>query len=207
MEYIKVNDTAIGIKQIASGLYLKNICYLCRKHFKENEEIVIIVCPSGLRKQFPEFRRNQLAHQDELMQYVNSATTVEELFAMLTESKKPKKETLTKEQVARIDIFIQAAYNIGYKDATKKKDGSVSCKKYGSSDTIVYNVYTDGIDFRNRRRRQLGDGFAERAIIARAFNEFHNLLGDGKHDDYNALKEFGECLGKAVEVTNRMMGG
>ena len=41
----------------------------------------------------------------------------------------------------------------------------------------------------------------------KAFNEFHRLLGDGKHDDYNALKAFSDCLSGAIERTNKIMGG
>lgn len=207
MDYIKIKDKAVGFKQIASGLWLKNICYLCRKHLQEDDEIVVVVCPSELRKQFPDFKKNQLIHLDELMQYVEKSETAEELFTLLTTSKKPKKEVLTDEQISRINTFIEAAYNIGYKDATKKKDGSVSCKKYGSSDTLIYNVYTDGIDFKNRRRRQFGDGFTERAILAKAFNEFHKLLGDGKYDDYDPIKALGDCFNRAIETTNKIMGG
>lgn len=207
MEYIKINDKPIAFQQIAGGLWTEKTCYICRKHFQDGEKIAVIVCPSELRKQFPAFKKNQVVHLAELRDYIESVKTVEELFIVLSNAKRPKKEVLTKEQDKILDTFINAAYNIGYKDASKKKDGSVSCKKYGSSDTLIYNVYSDRIEFRNRRRRQFGDGFTERSILAKAFNEFHKLLGDGKHDDYDPLKAFSECLSGAIETTNRIMGG
>lgn len=207
MSHIKIGDKAIGIKQVASRVWLDRTCFLCGKHFREEEKFAIVICPSELRKQFPKFQRNQLIHLNELNAYIAECETAEELFEKLSSAKKPKKETITKEQDERLDTFIRAAYNIGYKYAANKKDGSVSCKKNGSSDTLIYSVYTDRIEFRNRRRRQLGDGFIERGVIAKAYNEFHNLLGDGKHDDYDPLKAFSECFNSAVETTNKIMGG
>ena len=143
MDYIKINDKPIAFQQAAGGLWLNETCYLCRKHFQNGEKIAVIVCPSELRNQFPIFRKNKVVHLAELMDYIESVETIEDLFIALSSAKKPKKEVLTKEQDTILDTFVNAAYNIGYKDAKKKKDGTVSCKKYGSSDTLIYNVYTD----------------------------------------------------------------
>lgn len=149
-------------------------------------------------------KSNQVVHLDELKKFSKDMTNVKEVVDAM-EKHKVKKENLTKEQDALMNVFIKAAYAYDFKDATKKKDGIVVCKKYGSSDTIQYNVYTDTIEYYNRRKKALFDGFVERQIETDVYNKFHELLKDNKHSDYDALKSLGECVSNAIKTTNEMM--
>ena len=64
----------------------------------------------------------------------------------------------------------------------------IKCKKCGTSIYVEYNVYADHIDLDYRGKRGMFDGFYTRQIIANIYNKMHEILGDGKYDDYSAAK-------------------
>lgn len=205
-EYFKIGDVNFAMEVKASKAWCSKVCYFCGKHIKENDEIALVVVPSNLRfnGEYKKMKSNQVVHLDELKKFSKDMTNVKEVVDAM-EKHKVKKENLTKEQDALMNVFIKASYAYDFKDATKKKDGIVVCKKYGSSDTIQYNVYTDTIEYYNRRKRELFDSFIEKQIVTNIYNKFHELLNDNKHSDYNALKSLGECVSNAIKTTNEMM--
>lgn len=88
----------------------------------------------------------------------------------------------------------------------RKKMEQFVCKKYGASDSIEYNVYTDTISYYNRRKKTLFDGFVERQIETNVYNKFHELLKDNKHSDYDALKTIGNCFEQVSKIMNNQKG-
>lgn len=206
MEYIKIGDKSIGFKSKAGNEWCKETCYICGKHFQKGEELVVVICPYEFKLKYKNLNRNKIVHVDEVNELINKSTTFEEFWDYFGNIKKPRKEKLTEEQEKRIEIFIDAAYNKGYRYSTKKSNGTVSCKKNGSSDRVEYNVYSDNISYFNKRKKGFGDVFVERGFVTQVYNEFHRLLNDGKRDDYDAIKAFSNCLNSAIETTNRIMG-
>lgn len=208
MEYVKFQDKNFALKQKVSGLWKEKTCYLCGKHLKDNESIALIVLPSDIRfsGKYKKMRNNQVVHTKELENLIASASTMEEV-ADILEKSSAKTENLTEEEKEKIQIFINAAYTCGFKDVTKNSKGVVEIKKYGTSDKIRYNVYSDDISYHNKRKKQLFDSFLERQQVTDVYNAFHKLLGDNKSSDYDAISEISECFSKAVETTNKIMGG
>lgn len=204
--YLKFEDECVGIQCVANKSWLTKTCYCCGKHFQKNEELVILICPYEMRDTYKKFMNNQVAHLDEVENVINNSTSFENFWENMNNFKKAKTEKMSEEQEKRIDIFINAAYNRGYRKAVKKANGTVSCTKSGTSDRVEYNVFSDGIEYFNRRKRCLGDSFVACDIVAGIYNEFHRLLNDGKHDDYNGLESFVNCFNHAVDTVNEMMG-
>lgn len=201
-EFFKIGDKNLAMKIKANKSWGSKTCYFCGKHIKENEDIALVVVPSDIRfTEYKKMRNNQVVHLNELVDFSKNMTTIKEVVDAM-EKHKVKKETLTKEQENLMDVFIEAAYFYDFKVATKKKDGIVVCKKYGASDSIEYNVYTDTISYYNRRKKALFDGFVERQIETDVYNKFHELLKDNKHSDYDALKTIGNCFEQVSKIMN-----
>lgn len=196
----------VGRVHDTGGLWKEKVCYICGEHFKDNEKLVILIPSSEVRKNLKKIRGNVVAYLTYVEEWCKNVNTVEEFWQKLDSHKTPKIK-LTIEQEQKIEIFIKAAYNCGYRNSTKKRDGSVVCKQNGTSDVVKYNVHSDMISYDNRRKRQLFDSFIENQKTTNIYNEFHKLLNDGQHSDYNALEAFSECMNKAIKTTNDIMGG
>lgn len=195
----------VGIIQNTGGLWKEKTCYLTGEHFKDGEQLVILVPSSEMRKKLKKIKGNLVAYLTKVEEICANVETVEEFWLYLDTYKTPK-IALTQEQETKIDIFIKAAYNCDFKDASKKKDGTVVCKQYGTSDSVKYNVHSGSITYHNRRRRKLFDSFIEKQIVTNVYNEFHKLLKDGEHSDYNAIEAFSDCMDKVIKTTNDIMG-
>lgn len=200
-EYVKIGNQNFAMKMKATCHWGNKTCYFCGKHFKTDEEISLIVLPSDIRFNggYKKMKDNQVVHTSELESFIENMTTIKEV-ADAMEKHKVKKETLSEELEKRMETFVCAASKCGFSDFIKKKDGTVICKKYGSSDTIRYNVYTDIIEYHNKRKKALFDGFLGRQIETNVYNKFHELLGDNKHSDYDALTSIGECISTANKI-------
>ena len=105
----------------------------------------------------------------------------------------PKKAEFTAEEKAKIDAFRSACHHYSFWNDVEKPYG-LKCQKRGSSLYVEYNVYADsiGIDFRGKRG--LFDTFYEKQIVTNIYNKMHEILGDGKHDDYSATKTINDIL-------------
>ena len=200
----------IDIKEVGriyetGGLWKEKTCYISGEHFKDGEKLVILIPSMEIRKNLKKIKGNVVAYLCYVEEWCQEVNSIEEFWEKMDSHKTPKFK-LTKEQLEKIEIFVKAAYNCGYKKSTKKKNGSVVCTKNGTSDKVTYNVYSDNISYENRRKRQLFDSFIENQKITNVYNEFHKLLNDDKHSDYNAINAFSECMDAAIKTTNDIMG-
>lgn len=181
-------------------------CALCGRHFAADESVALIVPPRAAREKYPRrLKNNLIAHANEFGVIVNACSTPEQVWDTLGKSKKPKKMQMTEEQKRRCDAFESAVRGMGYY-LVSKTDSRVKCKKHGSTDTLEYSPYSDVIEYSNKRKRALFDGLVEREIVAQAYNRFHEILGDGKHDDYSALQAYNNVMTETIKTANKIMG-
>lgn len=206
-EYVICEGKEFAIKIKSSKHWGSKICYLCGKHIKENDDIALIVLPSDIRfnSGYKKMEDNQVVHLDEIEEFIKDKSSIKEVADAL-EKHKVKKEILTEKEKEKMKIFVDAAYDLGYHSSTTKSNGIVVCKKNGTSDKVMYNVYTDIIEYSNNRKGYLFDSFIEKQIITDVYNKFHKLLGDNLNLDYNALDSINKCLSEAIDTTNKIMG-
>lgn len=207
MEENKDNSGSIQIPQIAriikAGKMMNaKTCYLCGKHFRNGDSIALIIPPMEIRRneEYKRVKTNLIMHADEMEDLVHGCS-IPDAFNRLEHAKKPKKEKPGEEEKRKIQAFIDAAYKCGFRKTVKNNaNGDVACKENGSSNTVFYNVYSDVIEFYNRRKKGLFDGLADRQIEANVYNAFHKILEDGMHDDYDAVKTLSSCLNRAASA-------
>jgi hypothetical protein len=52
----------------------------------------------------------------------------------------------------------------------------------------------------------LFDSFYTREIVAKVFNKMHEILGDGRHDDYSAAASIQKVTDEATKIMSEVMG-
>lgn len=197
----------VDIKSVArlmkSGTgWSERTCFICGRHFTPSDTIALVVVYGPqyeICKQYSRLKTNQVMHADELQQICNISNTVEDVYRMLANAPQPKRQQMTEEQKREVKLFEEAAIKCGFKDVTEKNNGC-RCKMYGSTDIVEYNVFSGRIRYNNKRRRQLFDRLAERQIVANVYNKFHELLGDGKYDDFTMAKAIADVNQKVAET-------
>lgn len=187
----------------ASNNWCDRKCYICGEYFQEGDKIAFIVPTYEYKKLFPALGLNVVAHSSEIDIVKSHCESEDKFLEALGLHKTPRKpNTLNKEQLKHIEEFIQACRQYRFYESTRTKNG-VKCKLHGSSDTLEYNARTDKIHHSSKRRsRGLFDGLFIQQLITNVWNEMHKLLGDGKHDDYNARN----IIQSAVDKINEMLG-
>lgn len=159
-------------------------CPLCGQYLRQQEESYIIFPPHNVRTH-KKLNRNFLVHCDEWDLFCEGITDDTALASKFIAHKMPRVKPLSNEEQCKLDAFIQACINKGFPIIYRKPYGA-HCKRVGSSIYVQYNVFSDKIRIEHRGKRGLFDGFFEREIIAKIYNEMHTILGDEKVDDYNA---------------------
>lgn len=122
--------------------------------------------------------------------------------ALATKLKKhriPSVKPLTEEQKREVEAFEKAAAAYGYWTITKPRNGCIKATKNGTTCSVLYNTYSGVIKYEDRRKSELLKSLFDRQIETNIFNKMHEILGDGKRDDYSAL---GTIAG-VVEETNK----
>lgn len=175
-------------------------CMLCGRYFNEGDMGVLIVPTSDIRDRIS---RNLIVHSEELKKVQVECGSEEELINKLSKWKMPRVRVVYSEKELRIaDAFQEASSACGFRDIKEVKNkGIIRCKKFGSSDLVELNIRTGRIRFDTRKKGQLLSGFAERQLIANIRNKMHEILGDGLHDDYDAMKE----IAGVFDRVNNMM--
>lgn len=190
-------------KMISSGGWLNRECFLCGKHFKQDDQIVLIVPHIEYKADYPRLRCNAVVHLDEWEEFKqNNGMTTHNVLKALGNTKKPKKEKLTEIQQLHIQQFKEAASRCGFRESSKTNNGA-KAKLSGRSDILEYNVYTDTISYSCRRKQGIFDGFIQKEIVTKAWNLMHEIRGDNQKSDYSAL----ETINKVIKTTNEIMKG
>ena len=165
----------------------KTKCPICGQYFKRGEKGACIVPPMEIRSKYKKLSQNLIVHLDHWEVFCQGIATETELAEKIQKHKTPKKASFTEDEQKKISAFQSACREYGFWEITEKPYG-VKCKKCGTSIYVEYNVYADHIDLDYRGKRGMFDGFYSRQIIANIYNKMHEVLGDGKHDDYSAAK-------------------
>jgi hypothetical protein len=195
----------IGRITTANTLFCEKTCHICGRYFRKGEKAAFIVPAMEYRKKHPELSDNKFIHVDEFNEFVKDVDDLDAFYEKLA-SQKAKKEKLSEENHQKLETFIDAAYNCGYRYPTKiTSKGTVKCKINGKSDYVTYNVYADHIEYGDNRKGFLFDSIIAAQKVAKVYNEFHALLGDGLHDDFDALKTIGEVINDAHKTVDSML--
>lgn len=175
-------------------------CPICGQYFKKGEKACVVVQPIEVRKMHKKFNQNWIVHRREWEAFCEDVNSDEELANKLIKYKTPRVEPFTENEIKHINAFVSACRLYGFFVEYDKAYGK-KCQQRGSSIYLEYNVFTDKIDIGHRGKRGLFDSFYERQIIANVYNKMHEILNDGKHDDYSASKTI---AGIADEVNKSM---
>jgi len=178
-------------------------CGLCKTFFRPNEKFYIIVIPSALRGSHARLKENMFVHVDEWEEICTGVTTDEELAAKIIAAKFPKRNELTQDESDHLEAFKEACTAHGFRMEVSKPYG-VRMKKRGTSMYLDYNVYMDTISFDHRGQHGLFDSFYERQIIANIYNKMHELLSDGKHDDYDYKDSINKVAAEVGKTMNEI---
>ena len=109
------------------------------------------------------------------------------------------------EEEAAMSAFVSACHTMGFWGARELPYGR-RCNRQGTG-YLEYNAYTDTIDFVSRVRKPgLFDSFYTREIVAKVFNKMHEILGDGRHDDYSAAASIQKVTDEATKIMSEVMG-
>lgn len=173
-------------------------CAICGQYFRKGEKVSIIMCP----EEFVHLRVNRkMVHLDEWNAYGIDVHSDLDLAEKLLSHRQPRVKSLTADETARINAFVQAAMQLGYTREYRTSCGR-KCKKPGTSITIEYNVYLDTIRISSRGKEGLFDGFYKRELIAQVFNKMHEILGDNQRDNYTAQAS----MTQVFDDVKKMMG-
>lgn len=180
-------------------------CPLCGQYFKKGEKAIVIVPPMEVRGLSPKLRQNMMVHRVEWEQLTNGVTSDEEMTTAFLKHKTPRQKPFTKEEEAAMAAFVSACHTFGFWGARELPYGR-RCNRQGTG-YLEYNAYTDTIDFVSRVRKPgLFDSFYAREIVAKVFNKMHDILGDGRHDDYSANNAIQQVTSEANKLVADIFG-
>ena len=187
----------------ASISWADKVCYLCGAHFRTGDQIVLVVPPFEYKREFKRLQHNVVVHLDEWLEFKRlNGNSMDPVLRALGDARKPKKAALSEEQQLYINQFISAAYDCGYRDSSKTRNGA-KAKIFNSSDVLEYNVYTDSVTHRCRRKRQMFDSLGYHQAEVNVWNKMHELRGDGKRDNYKALDVICEAMERANSIIDK----
>ncbi len=180
-------------------------CPLCGQYFRKSEKCIAIVPPMTVRNMGTKLQKNMMVHKAEWEALVGSTTDDVEMAEKVLKHKTPRKMPFTREEEAAMSAFVSACHTAGFWGARELPYGR-RCNRQGTG-YLEYNVYTDSIDFVSRvRKRGMFDTFYEREIVAKVFNKMHEILGDGRHDDYSAAQSIQNVQDEANRLMTNIFG-
>ena len=170
------------------------------QYFKNNEPVVTIITCGEAAKQYHNVVISKTAFDMLNASYINDKNLLEAIWSHKMPSLKFSDEELT-----RKEAFTKAAYNMGYIRTTYKA-GILKCYKPRTTCVLSFNIQTENIQYDDKRKKGLFDGMFDKQVVTNVYNEYHKLLEDGKHDDYNAVNAMNKCISTAIEETEEIMG-
>lgn len=179
-------------------------CPICGQYFKKGEKGCVIVPPMEVRTQHKKLQQNMIVHLSEWEAFCEGITTEEELVQKFIKHRTPKKQEFTENEKERISAFRSACVAYRFYEEFEKPYG-LKCKLRGSSICVEYNVYSDTIDIDYRGRKGMFDGFYTRQIVTNIYNKMHEILGDGKKDDYNVDKTINSVFEEAKKIAGEFI--
>jgi hypothetical protein len=174
-------------------------CPLCGQYFKKGEKAIVIVPPMSVRNLSKKLQQNMMVHRAEWEALSAGITNDNDMANAFIKHKTPRKAPFTKEEEAAMSAFVSACHTYGFWGARELPYGR-RCNRQGTG-YLEYNAYTDTIDFVSRVRKPgLFDAFYEREIAAKVFNKMHDILGDGRHDEYSANNAIQKVTDEAAKM-------
>ena len=180
-------------------------CPLCGQYFKKGEKAIVIVPPMAVRSLNKRLSQNMMVHRAEWEELSAGITDDNAMADAFLKHKTPRKAPFTREEEAAMSAFVSACHTMGFWGARELPYGR-RCNRQGTG-YLEYNAYTDTIDFVSRVRKPgLFDSFYTREIVAKVFNKMHEILGDGRHDDYSAAASIQKVTDEATKIMSEVMG-
>ena len=173
-------------------------CFVCGSFFRKNEDYYIIIIPSNLRGTHKKLNSNFVVHTKDWEDFCKDVKTEEELANKIISHKTPKKISFTQEEENNLFAFKDACKFFGFNSEVKKSYG-IKMRKSGTSFSLEYNPYTDNIALYHRAKRGLFDSLFEKQICVDIYNKMHEILGDGKHNNFSAEDSFNKICADVAE--------
>lgn len=176
-------------------------CPICGQYFKADEKYYIIVCNS-----IPEARDRQLGnamvHTECWQKFCVGIESNDSLAQKLKKHRTPKSDPFTDEQMKSIEAFKTAAKSYGFIVMNWTREHCLKATRRGTTSSVVYNPYSGNIYYKDRCKDTLFKDMFDRQVAVNVYNKMHELLRDGKRDDYSALKIVSDAVKAANEVFN-----
>lgn len=185
----------------ASGGWQDRRCHICGQYFKIGERISIILPHLSYKKLYKKLSGNVVAHEAEISELKKRSLNDNMFLITLGNHHTPRADGFDAKLLKLLECFEQACREYGYYKSRDTDNGMV-CKKRGFSDTVEYNVRTDRITYRNRRKKGLLDGLLMRQIEANIYNKLHEKYGDNKIDNYNVDKIVNTAIKRVDDMFN-----
>ena len=180
------NQEGPRIFRMTGGLIEPRRCKCCGQYMLKGEEYYIVVCNA-----IPEARsqglENLMAHTECWNKFCEGIDNNLVLATKLKKHRIPSARPLTEEQQKGVEAFEKASSSYGYCTISKTRDGCIKAIKNGTTCYILYNPYSGIIKYGDRKKNELLKTLLDRQIETNIYNKMHEILGDGKHDDYSAL--------------------
>lgn len=198
-------DSNGTVRQFAPRTDSPKRCPICGQYFKKGEKGCVIVPPMDVRRSNKRLSQNLIVHYDEWVEFCDGIVDDSVLSEKIAKHKIPKQRVLTSDEEKRKSAFIRACHAYGFLVQFEKPYG-VKQQKSGTSIALEYNVFADTIDLSRRGKQGLFDSFYERQIVTNVYNKMHEILGDGKHDDYSCTKTIQGIAEEVNKSVNEMFG-
>lgn len=176
-------------------------CRLCGQHFRKGEQFYIIIVPNEYKLLDKKLKANFFVHVNEWDEFCNGVSTDKELVKKIQNLHMKRTKKMTEEESKRLDAFKKACKSFGFYKEVPKTYGA-RMRKRGTSIYVDYNVFSDKISVDHRCQKGLFDSLYTREIVAKIYSEMHNILGDGKTDNYNpaeTIKKISEDVKKTMK--------
>ncbi len=170
------------------------------QYFKDKEPVVTIFICGKAAKQY----HNTVISKESFDMLSEKYTDEMEFLEAIKNHKMPSLK-FSDEELARKEAFTKAAYDMGYIRTTYKA-GILKCYKPRTTCVLSFNIQTENIQYDDKRKKGLFDGMFDKQVVTNAYNGYHKLLEDGKHDDYNAVNAMNRCISTAIAETEEIMG-
>lgn len=189
----------------ASKAWADKKCFYCGEYFKAGEGIILLVPSYEVRKKYDKLSLNAVMHLAEYNRLKANMTNEEFIEHLGNHKQGRKKMELTEAQLKNMRVFKEACYGYGFRVEVNalQREHLIKQRKSGTSITLQYNPLTDQLSVRTKiRNKSLFDRLFEAELVAKIYNKMHELLGDGKVDNFTASG----LISGAIEEAHKIIG-
>ena len=174
-------------------------CPICGQYFVAKDAYYIIVC-NAISEARERQLNNEMVHTECWHKFCEGIESNEVLAEKLKKHRKPKPAPFTEEQNRAIEAFKNASNSFNFRELSWTREKCLRATRRGTSSSVVYNPYSGSVTYEDRRKDSLFKGVFDRQISVNVYNKMHEILEDGKHDDYSVAK----VVSRVVEETNKI---